>query len=245
MSNELSPSRRGVLAAAAATFASFILAPGVTLRAFAEEAPTAAGRRTTRWGILIDTTKCTHECDACVTACNKEFNLTSHGRPRTDPQWIRKLTVTDKATGHTTSLPVMCQHCANPPCVDVCPTGASFKRADGIVLIDRHICIGCRYCIMACPYGARGFVAEDVDDQRPWGPRGKGTAEACTMCVHRVDTGRTPACVEACNSDGNKAMLFGDLNDPNSEIARRVATFPSSQIKADLHTDPGLRYEGI
>lgn len=244
MSTQPSASRRGFLAAAAA-FATVTLAPGITLRAYAEDpAPTANGRKV-RWGILIDTTKCTTDCTACVTACKKEFNLTGHDRPRTDPQWIRKLTVKDPETGRTTSLPVMCQHCAHPPCVDVCPTGASFKRPDGIVLIDKHICIGCRYCIMACPYGARNFVHEDVYNQQPWGPRGKGTAEACTMCVHRVEVGRTPACVEACNADGKKAMLFGDLNDPSSEIAKRVASFPSTQIRADLRTDPGLRYEGI
>lgn len=238
-------SRRGVLAAAASVFASFTLAPGVTLRAFAEQPVTRPGVPRKRWAILIDTTKCTPECDACVTACNTEFNLTSHGRPRTDPQWIRKVNITDKSSGHVTSLPVMCQHCSEPPCVEVCPTGASFQRPDGIVLVDKHICIGCRYCVMACPYGARNFVSELVENQRPWGPRGKGTAEACTMCVHRVDEGRTPACVEACSKTGNKAMLFGDLNDPESEIAKRVATFPTAQIRADLRTNPAVRYEGI
>ena len=243
MNGDPATSRRGLLAAAAAVFATFTLAPGVSLRAFAET-PAAAGRKV-RWGILIDTTRCTTECDACVTACKTEFSLTDHGRPRTDPQWIRKLTVTDTSSGHVTSLPVMCQHCASPPCVDVCPTGASFQRVDGIVLVDKHICIGCRYCVMACPYGARNFVHEDVEDQRGFGPRGKGTAEACTMCVHRVDAGQTPACVEACGTSGNKAMLFGDLNDPTSEIAKRVASFPSSQIRADLRTNPALRYEGI
>ena len=238
------PSRRGFLAAATAAFATIALAPGVTLRAYAEK-PAAVGDRKIRWGILIDATRCTPECDACVKACSAEFNLTTHGRPRTDPQWIRKLDVTDPSSGHTTSLPVMCQHCANPPCVDVCPTGASFQRLDGIVLIDRHICIGCRYCVMACPYGARTFVSEDVYDQEPYAPRGKGTAEACTMCVHRIDAARPPACVEACNTTGNQAMLFGDLNDPNSEIAQRVAKYATTQIRADLRTDPGLRYQGI
>ena len=76
---------------------------------------------------------------------------------------------------------MMCQHCEQPPCVDVCPTGASFKRADGIVLVDKHICIGCRYCMMACPYKARSFVHEALDDQMPDAPRGKGTVESCTL----------------------------------------------------------------
>ena len=98
----------------------------------------------------------------------------------------------DMRTGHAQSLPVMCQHCADPPCVDVCPTGASFKRADGIVLVDRHTCIGCRYCMMACPYKARSFVHEAVTDQKPDVPRGKGCVEACTLCVHRIDRGESP-----------------------------------------------------
>jgi tetrathionate reductase subunit B len=235
--------RRGFLTAAAA-FTVVTLAPGVTLRVLAQET-TQPGKRPVRWGILIDTGACTPDCTACVDACATEFGLTKHGRPLTDPQWIRKVTVTDPASGNSRSFPVMCQHCAHPPCVDVCPTGASFKRADGIVLVDRHICIGCRYCIMACPYAARNFVHEDVVDQKPYAPRGKGTAEACTMCVHRVDEGRKPACVEACSSDGHKAMLFGDLNDPDSDISKHAATYGSARIRADLRTDPGVRYQGL
>ena len=136
----------------------------------------------------------------------------------------------------------MCQHCANPPCVDVCPTGASFKRADGIVLVDRHSCIGCRYCVMACPYKARSFVHEPVTDQKPDVPRGKGCVESCTMCVHRVDDGRKPACVEACPEG---AMLFGDLNDPDSAISRRVREISTTRIREDLRLDTGVRYHGI
>jgi len=138
----------------------------------------------------------------------------------------------------------MCQHCANPPCVDVCPTGASFKRTDGIVLVDRHTCIGCRYCMMACPYKARSFVHETVTDQKPDLPRGKGTVEGCTMCVHRVDKGQNPACVDAC-AQKNGAIIFGDLNDPKSEISKRLAAVSSTQIRADLGLDPGVRYVGL
>ena len=79
-----------------------------------------------RWGMLVDTNRCADGCDACVTACNEEHGLTGHDRPATDAQWIRKITIRDKATSHTKSFPVMCQHCETPPCVDVCPTGASF-----------------------------------------------------------------------------------------------------------------------
>jgi molybdopterin-containing oxidoreductase family iron-sulfur binding subunit len=139
----------------------------------------------------------------------------------------------------------MCQHCEHPPCVDVCPTGASFKRADGIVLVDKHTCIGCRYCVLACPFGARSFVHEPVAGQKPDVPRGKGTVESCTLCVHRVDRGETPACVEACNRDGGRAMAFGDLNDAASEIHQRLKREPSRQIRADLALNTGVRYQNL
>jgi molybdopterin-containing oxidoreductase family iron-sulfur binding subunit len=98
---------------------------------------------------------------------------------------------------------------------------------------------------MACPYGARSFVHETVSGQKPDVPRGKGTVEACTLCVHRVDRGETPACVEACNKDGGKAMAFGDLNDTSAEIHRRLKSEPSSQIRADLALNTGVRYQGL
>jgi len=218
------------------------LAPGVTLYA----RPTSeAASSEQRWGMLVDAGACDADCDACVNACNTEFGLKSNDRPASDAQWIRKVSVTDKTTGRSQSFPVMCQHCAHPPCVDVCPTGASFKRVDGLVLINRHICIGCRFCLMACPYKARNFVHEEVRDQKPYAPRGKGTAEACTMCVHRIDAGQIPACVEACAAKGKSAIIFGDLNDPNSDIAKRVAAVATSQLRPELRTEPGVRYQGI
>jgi molybdopterin-containing oxidoreductase family iron-sulfur binding subunit len=140
---------------------------------------------------------------------------------------------------------MLCQHCEHPPCVDVCPTGASMKRADGIVLVDRHICIGCRYCMMACPYKARSFVHETLTDQNPEVPRGRGCVEACTFCVQRVDRDEQPACVAACNSDGHQAMLFGDLNNPESDIAKAMKTYASTEVRADLGLNTGVRYQGI
>jgi molybdopterin-containing oxidoreductase family iron-sulfur binding subunit len=244
------PGRRSFLSAAAAA-AGVALAPGVMLYGITKPSPANARALDTavssdvRWGMLIDSNRCDSGCNECVTACATENGLQSHGRPETDVQWIRKVEIHDPGTGLNKSLPVMCQHCAEPPCVDVCPTGASFKRADGIVLVDRHRCIGCRYCMMACPYKARSFVHEDVENQKPDVPRGKGTVEGCTMCVHRIDDGRQPACVDACNDTGGGAMLFGDLNDPDSEISRRVATYASQQIRADLGLDPGVRYQGL
>jgi tetrathionate reductase subunit B len=98
---------------------------------------------------------------------------------------------------------------------------------------------------MACQYGARSFVHETVSGQKADVPRGKGTVEACTLCVHRVDRGETPACVEACNRDGGKAMAFGDLNDASSEIHRRLKSEPSTQVRADLALNTGVRYQGL
>ncbi|OAN50568.1 4Fe-4S ferredoxin [Paramagnetospirillum marisnigri] len=207
--------------------------------------PGAPASPANRWGLLIDTRKCAADCTVCVSACKAEMGLSGHDRPLTDAQYIRKIEVRDPVGGKLHSLPVMCQHCAKPPCVDVCPTGASMKRADGIVLVDRHICIGCRYCMMACPYKARSFAHEEQTGQQPHLPRGKGTVESCTLCVHRVDEGRLPACVEACAAKAKGAMLFGDLNDPASEIARRVASEATTRIRADLGLDPGVRYQGI
>ncbi|MGD9785016.1 MAG: sulfate reduction electron transfer complex DsrMKJOP subunit DsrO [Hyphomicrobiaceae bacterium] len=240
--------RRWFLKAATA-FSTTVLAPGVTLMAFAEttpaEAKTGPVSSKNRWGLLIDASKCKDGCNDCVTACSTENGWTSTGHPATDTQWIRKLTVKNPKDNSSFSLPMMCQHCADAPCVDVCPTGASFKRADGIVLVDKHICIGCRYCMMACPYKARSFIHEPLQDQKPHAPRGKGCVESCTMCVHRVDAGGTPACVEACAKAGHSAMIFGDLNDPASEIAKRVATYRTTRIRADLGTDPGVYYQNI
>jgi molybdopterin-containing oxidoreductase family iron-sulfur binding subunit len=243
----MSTSRRNLLKVAGASAA--LLAPGVFLLA----APTPVKARpedtatdaSVRWGLLIDTNKCDQECTACVGACKEEMGLIGHDRPATDAQYIRKVELADPKTGFTRSLPMMCQHCSNPPCADVCPTGASFKRADGIVLVDRHVCIGCRYCMMACPYKARSFAHEEQTDQSPNNPRGKGCVEACTLCAHRVDAGIVPACVEACHSKGRGAMLFGDLLNPEHAITQVVAQYPTSQIRADLRTDPGVRYHGI
>ncbi len=239
-------SRRDFIAATAAAVAGLGLAPGIRLVEVAAAKPDdEPASAKVRWGMLIDTTRCQTGCDACVSACNKENHLGETRNPRTDAQWIRKIDLTEEQTGQSLSLPMLCQHCDNAPCVDVCPTGASFKRADGIVLVDRHICIGCRYCMMACPYKARSFVHEPHEDQNPLVPRGQGTVESCTLCVHRLDRGGTPACVEACAGEGHHAMLFGDLNDPQSAIARRLREVKSTEVRADLKLGTAIRYEGL
>jgi len=233
--------RRTVLAAAASALAAVVVAPGVRLFAFAEAASTQPSQKRVRLGMLIDVTQCPAGCDACVRACNQENGLSGRTGP-TDAQWIRKVEVREAATGRTASVPVMCQHCASPACVDVCPTNASFKRADGIVLVDRHRCIGCRYCMIACPYKARSFVHEPLADQRADVPRGKGCVEGCTMCVHRIDRGLSPACADACPAG---AIVFGDMNDPASAIGQQLRSLASTQMRADLGLDPGVRYRGF
>lgn len=202
---------------------------------------------TKRYGMLVDVNKCATGCRACVDACNDEHGLTRFDSPLTDAQWIRKVGLRHRRTGRAVEMPVMCQHCEDPPCVDVCPTGASFKRDDGIVLVDKHTCIGCRYCVMACPYRARSFVHENLTDQVPEAPRGKGTVEGCTFCVHRVDAndGREPACVEACTNEGHRALVFGELTDDTSVLAQRLRTEPSRELRSGLGLNTGVRYQGI
>ncbi len=247
-----SRSRRNFLTGAVATVAGAVVAPGISLIKLAQARPLdEPASNKNRWGMLIDTSKCADGCTDCVTACEKEngWGIGStdeqHSSPAQRAQWIRKVDLRDTHTGHTQTLPMLCQHCESPPCVDVCPTGASFRRADGIVLVDKHICIGCRYCMMACPYKARSFVHEVLEDQQPVAPRGKGTVESCTFCVDRIDAGRIPACVEACAVNDHHAMLFGDLNDPGSELSQRLAKEPSMQVRADLGLNVGVRYQGI
>ncbi len=222
--------------------AAVAIAPGMMLFNMAHGNGQEQGASSkVRWGMLIDTNGCKPGCDDCVTACNRENGL-SGGKTSTDSQWIRKIEIKNISTGHETSLPMMCQHCEHPPCVDVCPTAASFKRADGIVLVDKHRCIGCRYCMMACPYKARSFVHEALHDQNPDVPRGKGTVESCTLCVHRIDQGLQPACAESCP---NKSILFGDLNDPQSEISIKLRSVASTQVRADMQLNTGIRYQGL
>jgi molybdopterin-containing oxidoreductase family iron-sulfur binding subunit len=248
-------SRREFLGAAVST-AAVTLAPGVVLHRLAVADPRAeAVTSDVRWGMLIDSAKCADGCDACVTACNRENGLDLQERPagaddakwdRQVAKWIRTVKVQDDLTGHVSRLPMMCQHCEHPPCVDVCPTGASFKRADGIVMVDRHTCIGCRYCMMACPYKARSFIHEAVDSKLTRAPRGKGCVESCNLCVHRRDNGESStACADACAEQGHHAILFGDLKDPQGPLSRALAAVASRQIREDLALNTGVRYAGV
>ena len=249
-SNLTDLTRRQFVGKSAAAAAAVTIAPGVLLYGAAEarnlDQPASSE---VRWGMLIDTNKCEKGCNDCVSACQTENGWGGENSneklsaPEQQAQWIRKVELKDIATGHTQSLTVMCQHCESAPCVDVCPTTASMKRDDGIVLVARHLCIGCRFCMMACPYKARSFVHEALENQRPHAPRGKGCVEACNLCVHKLDAGEgETACSVACK---HGAMVVGDLNDETSEIAQQLKKHKTTQIRADLGLNTGVRYRGI
>jgi tetrathionate reductase subunit B len=176
--------------------------------------------------MLIDTTKCATGCTDCVTACNTENGLAAPAATAgTAAQWIRKVEIKEVKTGRQASVPVMCQHCAEPPCVDVCPTGASVQarrrhRAGRPPHLHRLPLLHDGLPLQGALLRARGTVT----DQKPDVPRGKGCVESCTLCVHRIDRGdKTTACAEACAKAGHGAIVFGDLNDPGSEIAAACA----------------------
>ncbi|MCB1774319.1 MAG: 4Fe-4S dicluster domain-containing protein [Gammaproteobacteria bacterium] len=253
VNDQLSNEARRRFLARATGVATAAVVPAAMLAPSAQATPRAtAVSDKVRYGMLVDTTKCADGCNDCVTACEAENGLDMLVKPEgaddvlwdmQRPRWIRSVKLKNNLTGRVTSLPMMCQHCEHPPCVDVCPTGASFRRADGIVMVDRHTCIGCRYCMMACPYSARTFIHENIEFKSTIAPRGKGCVESCNLCVHRRDHGgSTTACQDACK---HEAIVFGDLNDPNSAVSKAMAKQPTVQIRADLKLNTGVRYTAI
>ncbi len=238
--------REFIKGSATSTIGVATIASGISLTTFAAQPKeTNPVTNEKRWGMLIDTNQLTEEnIDDMVDACQQEqgWGGEEHSTGHQQAGWIKKLKVRDTTTGRISNLALMCQHCEEPPCVDVCPTNASMKREDGIVLVDKHLCIGCRYCMMACPYDARSFVHEDLTNQKEHMPRGKGTVESCTMCVHKVDKGEQPACVASVDSD---AVIFGDLYDSSSKINQTLKKIQSTQIRADLNLNTAVRYSGV
>jgi molybdopterin-containing oxidoreductase family iron-sulfur binding subunit len=202
-----------------------------------------------KWGMIVDLTKCRQGCTACLKACRNENNVALHGDQRWDNHWIRKVRI----EGHTGANPVekdvilLCNHCDKPPCAQVCPVQATYKRDDGIVIVDHHRCIGCRYCLVACPYNARQFNFKDTEDwhNKEHPKRSHGVAESCNLCAHRLDAGRTPACVEACNNAGANALFVGDLNDRTSDVSQLISTVAVKRLKEDLGTEPKVYYVGL
>ena len=212
------------------------------------------------WAMVVDLGKCRKEegCNACREACHEVHNVPELDNARHEVKWIWKEHF-DHALHESsheylsssikhTPIPVMCNHCENPPCTRVCPTGATWKRdKDGLVMMDWHRCIGCRYCMAACPYGSRSFNWMDprphVDKIREDFPtRSKGVVEKCTFCEERLARGEQPACVEACAKRGANALVFGDLADENSEVRKLLEERFTIQRKPGLGTRPHVYY---
>ena len=197
-----------------------------------------------RLGLVIDLDTCVG-CHACAINC-KEWNSGGIAAPLTDRApydaapdgvWFNRIhsfEVGAGATARTVHFPRSCLHCAEPACVTVCPTGASYKRAeDGIVLVDEDLCIGCKLCSWACPYGAREFDVEE------------GVMKKCTLCIDRIynetfdPADRVPACVATCPAS---ARHFGDLGDPDSEVSRLVAERGGYDLMPELGYRPTNQY---
>lgn len=175
-----------------------------------------------RYALVIDSKKCIN-CKACVVACRAEYNV---------PLTYSRAWLNEERHGVWPKLmavfqPEQCHHCADPACVRVCPTGASYQRSDGIVVVNESDCVGCRYCMIACPYDAR-FFRED-----------KGIVEKCDFCVKRLARGQLPACVETCPS---KVRVFGDLNDPKSRLAELISGREYRLKKPEAGTGPQIYY---
>jgi [DsrC]-trisulfide reductase subunit O len=225
--------------------------------------------RAKRWAMVVDMGKFRTDEDfqRTISACHTIHNVPDFRKPdgsvdkKFEIKWVWKTTYERAFPGqenpymseHVKDMPfmVLCNHCTNPPCVRVCPTKATYKLADGITMQDMHRCIGCRFCMAACPYGSRSFNWVDprraanldpakggkVNSEYP--TRTKGVVEKCTFCTERLAVGKMPACVEAAPKG---ALLFGDLEDPNSEVRQIVANKLTIRRKPDLGTGPAVYY---
>lgn len=204
--------------------------PVVTAAAAMAPTPAIAATGKHQWAMLIDVRKCIG-CQACTVSCIQE-NAVPEGSFRTVVStYSVKLTDSAQPAG-TYVLPRLCNHCDNPPCIPVCPVGATYKREDGIVAVDGDRCVGCAYCVQACPYDAR-FINHETQ-----------TADKCTFCEHRLEVGLLPACVESCVGG---ARVIGDLNDQDSEINRRMAEHKDEikVLKPGMNTAPRVYYIGL
>jgi molybdopterin-containing oxidoreductase family iron-sulfur binding subunit len=209
-----------------------------------------------QWAMVIDTTRFSspEELEPMIEACHKVHNVPHLENKLHKIKWIWEThyhnafpnnpnPYQSEEVEHRPYL-VLCNHCENPPCVRACPTQATFKReSDGIVLMDFHRCIGCRFCMAACPFGARSFNYRDprpfiAETNKLFPSRMKGVVEKCNFCAERLAEGKMPACVEA--SDG--AILFGDLRDPDSEVRQALRENFTIRRKQDLGTEPCVYY---
>ncbi len=175
-----------------------------------------------RYAMVIDQSRCIG-CMACISACVQENQVPfEHFRTR-----VLEITKGKFPKLRTELRSELCNHCDNAPCVNACPTGASYKREDGIVLVDRNKCVGCKACIAACPYDAR-YINEE-----------HGFVDKCTFCEHRLAKGLEPACVATCIG---KSRVFGDLNDKSSEVSKMLAENESRVLEKQAGTMPRVHY---
>jgi len=242
-----------------------ILAPGELEAAEKPVAPPGVKR----WAMVVDSRKMDEALmDKCIEACHREHNVPNYGNPKEEIKWVWKEDYHHSFPGqqhafieedlkHKEFL-LMCNHCSNPPCCRVCPTQATFQREDGIIMMDMHRCIGCRFCMAACPFGARSFnwgdpwrvtrveelkkLNPDFPTNRAYPTRSKGVVEKCTFCASRLARGEVPACVEAANEVTEGALIFGDLNDPESGVREALRKHYSIRRKPELGTEPNLYF---
>jgi molybdopterin-containing oxidoreductase family iron-sulfur binding subunit len=256
----MSSSRRGFLKVAGLTVLG--VAGGSAVKTMAQGTHSAAAgadaaHGNQRWALVVDLKKFYQyqSWDRCIEACHKVHNVPHFDNPKDEIKWIwteefekafpsQEHEFVSLEHRHKEVL-VLCNHCDNPPCTRVCPTQATWKReSDGIVMMDWHRCIGCRYCIVACPYGSRSFNWRDprpaIDDVLVDYPtRMRGVVEKCTFCEERLARGQKPACVEAC---AHGEMAFGDLEDPNSEVRHLLRENFTIRRKTNLGTQPEVYY---
>lgn len=217
-----------------------------------------------RWAMVVDIRKFETEDDykKVIEACHRIHNVPDFGNPKDEIKWIWTDTYVHAFPSQENEyLPeaikrkpilFLCNHCANPPCVRVCPTKATFKREDGIVMMDFHRCIGCRFCMAACPFGARSFNWRDPrgkndkgqpfikEENKEFPTRTIGVVEKCNFCYERLAKGLIPACVEAVKA--KKGLIFGDLEDPNSEVRKVLSSHYTIRRKSELGTQPSVFY---
>lgn len=208
-----------------------------------------------RWAMVIDTTKfkSAKDLEPIIEACHKIHNIPVFENKRHEIKWIWEEEFkhafpdleNEYINDRIKSLPflVLCNHCQDAPCVRACPTKATFKQEDGIVAMDFHRCIGCRFCMAACPYGSRSFNFRDPrpfikETNKKFPTRMRGVVEKCNFCSELLAEGKQPACVEA--SGG--ALVFGDLDDPESEVRKLLKSNYTIRRKTALGTGPAIYY---
>jgi len=263
-----SPERRQLMGAGAVALVGGIASTAVSPAADASEREHAGPPSGRRWGMAIDLDHCSG-CNSCQVACRQENNIPTYGPEPTNEaariEWISMRWDDSESSGPLPQLmPFPCQHCHDAPCVKVCPVGATFKDSEGITVQVWDRCIGCRYCMVACPYGRRFFNWEEpkfegslVQMLNPdVATRTAGVVEKCTFCSHRIkqareearldgrelvddDVRRLPACASACPTN---AITFGDLNDPTSRVAELRDSQRVFRLLEHLGTDPNVFY---